>query len=72
MNANTDTQNKPTGPKMALSRIEAAAVLGISPISLDRVVKRGLLNPSRATRRPLFPIWEIERFLRDTSKSITP
>lgn len=71
MNANTETQNKPKGP-MALSRIEAAAQLGISPISLDRLVKRGLLNPSRATRRPLFPVWELERFLRDTSKAITP
>jgi hypothetical protein len=47
-------------------------VLGISPISLDRLVKRGLVHPSRATRRPLFPIWELERFLRDTSEEITP
>jgi predicted site-specific integrase-resolvase len=56
--------------KLALSRAEAAEALGISTVTLDRLVARGLINPSRATRRPLFPIWEIERFLRDTSQTI--
>ena len=63
---NTDTHQG----KLALSRVEAAQVLGISPITIDRLVKRKLLHPSRATRRPLFPVWEIERFLRDTSLEI--
>jgi hypothetical protein len=62
----THTTN--TGPKLALSRVEAAEVLGLSPISIDRLVKRGLLRPCRATRRPLFPYWELERFLRDTTE----
>lgn len=52
--------------KLAYSRIEAAEALGVSAITVDRLVKRGLLHPSRATRRPLFPVWEIERFLRET------
>ena len=52
--------------KLALSRSEAAEAIGVSPITIDRLTKRGLLNPSRATRRPLYPIWEIERFLRET------
>ena len=56
--------------KLAYSRHEAAEVLGISAITLDRLVKRGLLRPSRATRRPLFPVWEIERFLRETTGEI--
>ena len=56
-----------SGPKLALSRTEAAEVLGISTISIDRLVKRGLLRPSVATRRPLFPTWELERFLRETT-----
>ena len=59
-------------PKLALSRGEAAQVLGVSIITVDRLTKRGLLRPSRATRRPLYPVWEIERFLRDTSSLITP
>jgi predicted site-specific integrase-resolvase len=53
--------------KLALSRTEAAESLGVSAITIDRLVKRGLLKPSRATRRPLFPIREIERFLRETT-----
>jgi hypothetical protein len=56
--------------KLALSREEAAEALGISTVTLDRLAARGLIKPSRATRRPLFPIWEIERFLRDTSQTI--
>lgn len=58
-------------PKLAYSRNEAAKALGISPATIDRLTKRGLLHPSRATRRPLYPQWEIERFLRETSEVIS-
>jgi len=54
-------------PDLALA---AFAVFGISTITVDRLTKRGLLRPSRATRRPLFPVWEIERFLRDSCLSL--
>lgn len=54
-------------PKLALSREETAQALGVSAITVDRLHKRGLIFPSRATRRPLYPIAEIERFLRDTT-----
>jgi DNA-directed RNA polymerase specialized sigma24 family protein len=57
-------------PKLALTRVEAADALDVSPATLDRLVKRGLLRPSRALRRPLFAIAEIERFLRDTSTHV--
>ncbi len=57
-------------PKLALTRVEAADALNISPATLDRLVKRGLLRPSRALRRPLFAIAEIERFLRDTTAEV--
>ena len=59
-------------PKLAYSRDETAKALGISPATIDRLTKRGLLHPSRATRRPLYPQWEIERFLRETSEVINP
>lgn len=58
-------------PKLAYSRTEAADAIGVSAITIDRLVKRGLLKPSRATRRPLFPVWEIERFLRETTGGIS-
>lgn len=64
---NTQEELKVSKNKLALTRTEAAQSIGVSPITVDRLVKRGLLNPSRATRRPLFPVWEIERFLRDTT-----
>ena len=53
-------------PKLALTRAEAASALGISTVTVDRLTERGLLKPSRATRRPLYPISEIERFLKET------
>jgi hypothetical protein len=55
-------------PKLALNRIEAAEALGLSPATIDRLTLRGLLRPSRATRRPLYPVKELERFLKDTTK----
>ena len=59
-----------TPPKLALNREEAAEALGLSAVTIDRLTKRGLLRPSRATRRPLYPVWGIERFLRETSTAI--
>lgn len=56
--------------KLALTRDEAAQALGIAPVTVDRLAKRGLIHPSRATRRPLYPVWEIERFLRETSAEV--
>ena len=58
---------KPEVARLALSREEAAVALGVSVPTLDRLVQRGLLRPSRAIRRPLFPVPEIERFLRETT-----
>ncbi len=58
-----------TIPKLALSRNEAAEALGVSAVTIDRLTKRGKLNPSRATRRPLYSVKEIERFLKDTTVS---
>jgi predicted site-specific integrase-resolvase len=55
-------------PKLALTRAEAANALGISVVTIDRLTERGLLQPSRATRRPLYPISEIERFLEATQR----
>lgn len=67
----TPEHTKQHAPKLALTREEAAEALGVSAITVDRLAKRGLLRPSRATRRPLYPLFEIERFLRETSAAIT-
>jgi len=68
-----NTSDEPTRylPKLALTRAEAAKAIGQSAVTIDRLTKRGLLHPSRATRRPVYPVWELERFLRETSSAIT-
>jgi DNA-binding transcriptional MerR regulator len=42
-------------------------MLGLSPATVDRLTKRGLLRPSRAIRRPLYSEEEIQRFVRETT-----
>jgi predicted site-specific integrase-resolvase len=58
--------NFPTN-RLALNQKEAAEALGIFQVTLWRLVKRGLIRPSLALRTPLYPISELERFLRETS-----
>lgn len=67
----TPDAERRTQTKLALTRQEAAAAIGQSAVTVDRLTKRGLLRPSRATRRPVYPVWEIERFLRETSQSLS-
>ena len=70
MGVKNHVQPKRVAPKLALTRTETAEALGITPVTVDRLAKRGLLRPSRATRRPLYSVTEIERFLKETSESI--
>jgi hypothetical protein len=58
------------GKKLALDRRETATALGISTATVDRLRDRGLIKPSLATRKPLYPVFEIERFLKDTSENL--
>ena len=67
---NTPDVSSSATPRLALTREEAGAALGVHANTVDNLAKRGLLRPSRATRRPLYPVWEIERFLRETSAVI--
>jgi len=67
MNKRNSTKEGLGGFRLALTRVEAAQALGVKPVTVDRLTKRGLLVPSRATRRPLYPVSEIERFLQDTA-----
>jgi len=68
---NSGTHQSPTNsasqPKLGFTRIEAARALGISANSLDRLAARGLIHPSRALRRPLYSLNELQRFLAETT-----
>jgi len=49
-----------------LKIVEAGHYLGgLAPITLRRLIKRGLLRPNKATRVLVFPIAELDRFLLD-------
>ena len=64
-----ETSPKEVTLKLALTLVEAAEALGISATTVDRLSQRGLLRPSRAIRRPLYSVAEIQRFLKETSNS---
>lgn len=56
--------------RMQVGLAEAARMLGCSSATLYRLVQRGLIHPNRATRRYLFPIKELERFIAECSSAI--
>ena len=58
--------------RLALNLQGTAAALGISEISVRRLVRRGLPSPSRALRTLVFPLKEIERFLAATTTEDRP
>lgn len=70
MSADKQAENNPSLPRLAFTRVEAAQILGVSAVTIDRLTARGLLRPSRATRRPLYSRAELERFLRETTTEI--
>lgn len=56
--------------RIALTRVEAGQLLGVSPATIDRLTKRRLLRPSRAIRRPIYAIAELHRFLRESTADL--
>jgi transcription elongation factor Spt5 len=50
-------------PRLAYTTSETAAALGVKNTTVWRWTKRGLLKPNRASRIPLYPVSEINRFL---------
>jgi hypothetical protein len=56
----------PTMPVGALKLREARAYLGnLSVPTMHRLIHRGLLRPCRQLRHLIFPISELDRFLRE-------
>jgi Helix-turn-helix domain len=62
---NTDSASQ-TLPRLAYTMQETADILGVSYISVHRLLKRRLLKSSTALRHKLIPASEIERFLKST------
>jgi excisionase family DNA binding protein len=55
--------------RLAFTVAETAEVLGVSPATVYRLLKRGLLRSSSALRHKIIARAEIERFLKETSKA---
>jgi hypothetical protein len=53
-------------PRLAYSMLETASLLGVSYITVHRLVKRRLLKSSNALRHKVIPLTEIQRFLKET------
>jgi len=51
-------------PRLAFTMRETAHILGVSYITVHRLLKRGKLRASDAIRNKVIPRTEIERFLR--------
>jgi len=52
---------------LAYNLADTANVTGLSTRTLRRLVKRGLLHPSRASHRLIFSRGSIEKFLAETT-----
>jgi len=63
----TEAKTGQTLPRMAYSMQETATILGVSYITVQRLIRRGLLKSSTALRHKLIPATEIERFLKATA-----
>lgn len=53
-------------PRLAYTMRETAAILGVSYITVHRLLKRKKLRASDAIRNKVIPQTEIERFLRES------
>ena len=59
------TQGPTSASAGALKLKDAANYLAVSPISVHRLIQRGLIKPNRALRHILIPIRELNRFLTE-------
>lgn len=66
---NQTTTSKPASPlpRLAYTMRETAAIIGVSYITVHRLLKRGKLRASDAIRNKVIPHTEIERFLKEST-----
>ena len=63
--ASKESLTKP--PKAVMNRKDASAYLDISPWTLDRLRKRGLVRACGGTRTPKYQRTELDRYLEENS-----
>jgi hypothetical protein len=57
--------------KILYSRVEAAALLGVCPAMLDRLVRSGQIKPRYLGDRPMFTKQELMRFACADAQAIS-
>ncbi len=65
-NDNTTSTQLETLPRLAYTMRETAEILGVSYITVWRLLQRGKLHASDAIRNKIIPRAEIDRFLQET------
>jgi len=66
----SNLKSGPNAPRLAFTMRETAEILGVCHQTVYRLLKRGLLRSSLALRTKIIPKAEIERFLKETSRSL--
>lgn len=59
------TKGSAATPRRALKISETADALGVKPITIRRLIARGLLKPCRALRHTLIPVEAIDALLNN-------
>lgn len=54
-------------PRLAYTMRETAKIIGVSYITIHRLLKRGKLRASDAIRNKVIPLTEIQRFLKEST-----
>lgn len=62
------TGDEPALPKLAYSMRESADCIGVSYVTMHRLLKRGLIKSSTALRTKLIARTELERFLKESAQ----
>ncbi len=62
-----ETPNTAPLPRLAYTMRETAAIIGVSYITVHRLLQRGKLRASDAVRNKVIPLTEIERFLKEST-----
>jgi excisionase family DNA binding protein len=62
----TDSSSVTTSNKLTYSLDETADALGLSYVTVRRLLKRGLIRACSVSRKRIIPKTEIQRFLRET------
>lgn len=66
--ATDQNQQTPITQRLCLKIAEAAKVIGVDPVTVRRMINRGLLKPFRGLRTPLIPVKQIKDLIENSTE----